>query len=173
MDNVLLGEIRLFAGNFAPYGWALCNGQIMPISQNTALFSLLGNMYGGDGKSTFQLPDLQGSIAVHQGAGPGLTARDLGETFGDQTTTLDSTNLPPHTHAVNASNVGGTTNVPTGNIVCARGKGDTDYTSTAPNATMKPQTIHPTGNNLPVSNMQPTLTLNYIIALRGVFPQRA
>src|SRR5713101_6104362 len=123
MANPFVAEIRMFAGNFAPKGWALCNGQLMPISQNTALFSLLGTTYGGDGKSTFALPNLQGSAPMQQGQGPGLSLRDLGEIGGEQTVTLLQTEMPAHTHGVQASSSAGTVIPPTGAIWATPGAG--------------------------------------------------
>src|SRR5437868_10274380 len=112
MSNPFVAEIRIFAGNFAPTGWALCNGQLMPISQNTALFSLLGTTYGGDGKSNFALPDMQGSAPMHPGQGPGLSLHDLGETGGSETVTLLESEIPAHSHAVSASQGDGTDQTP-------------------------------------------------------------
>jgi microcystin-dependent protein len=162
-----LGEIRLFAGNFAPRSWALCNGQIMSIAQNTALFSLLGTTYGGNGQTTFALPDLRGRVPVHAGQGPGLTNYDLGQQGGTETQTLTTSQIPAHTHALNASSNDETTNRPT-NAVPAKG-GVYDGTL---NATMNPGAIGATGASQPHPNVQPYTTLNYIIALEGIFPSR-
>lgn len=173
MDNILLGEIRIFCGNFAPYQWAFCQGQLLSISQNTALFSLLGTQYGGNGTTNFALPNLQGTIPVHQGSGPGLTPRTVGEQFGSATTTLGINNIPSHTHQITASSANGTTNIPTNNIFAGRGKADNDFTTTAPNVTMNPTVIGVSGSGQPVSNIQPSIALNFIIALQGIFPQRS
>lgn len=173
MDNAILGEIRIFGGNFAPYQWAFCQGQLLSIAQNTALFSILGTQYGGNGTTNFALPNLQGSVPVNQGSGPGLTPRTVGEEFGAPSTTLTINNIPSHTHQVIASSANGTTNVPTNNIFAARGKADNDLTTVNPNVTMNPLAIGLSGSSLPVNNIQPSLALNFIIALQGVFPQRS
>ena len=176
MANPFVAEIRIFAGNFAPKGWALCNGQLMSISQNTALFSLLGTFYGGDGKTTFALPNLQGSVPIQQGQGAGLSQYFLGETSGSQTVTLLDTEMPAHTHTItadplitNAKQTSPQNNVP-GNLT-----GKTDYSSTAPaggnNMSFAMASI--AGGNLPHNNMMPYLALTYIIALQGVFPARS
>ena len=175
MANPFVAEIRIFAGNFAPTGWALCNGQLMSISQNTALFSLLGTTYGGDGKTTFALPNLQGSVPVQAGQGPGLSLYDLGEQIGTQTVTLLDSEMPAHAHTImadplvtNAKQTSPLNNVP-GNLT-----GKTDYTSTAPaggnNMSFAMASI--AGGSLPHNNMMPYLALTYIIALQGVFPAR-
>jgi microcystin-dependent protein len=161
-----LGSITLFAGNFAPAGYALCNGQLLPISQNTALFSILGTTYGGNGVTTFALPDLRGRVPVHAGQGPGLSLYDLGQAAGEETVTLTTAELPPHAHSQTASNAEQTTNRP-GNAVPARGG---VYDGTSDGTTMTPTTT--TGSGQPHDNRQPYLTLNYIIALQGIFPSR-
>jgi microcystin-dependent protein len=175
VTDPFLAEIRIFAGNFAPSGWALCNGQLMPITQNTALFSLLGTTYGGDGRVTFGLPNLGGAAPLQQGQGPGLTERVLGERAGEQTVTLLSSEMPSHTHPPNASSAGGDLNTP-GNAVwapAAIGKVSANiYSTAAPNVAMSPQTIGSTGGNQPHNNMPPYLCLTFIIALQGIFPQR-
>ena len=174
MSDPFVAEIRIFGGNFAPKGWAMCNGQLMPISQNTALFSLLGTFYGGDGKSTFALPNLQGSVPVSQGQGPGLSQYFLGEATGSQTVTLLDSEMPGHAHSLmadplltNAKQTSPQNNVP-GNL-----SGKNDYSSTTtPNTTMSPFMASIAGGSQPHNNMMPYLTLNFIIALQGVFPQR-
>lgn len=178
MSNQFVAEIRIFAGNFAPTGWALCNGQLMPISQNTALFSLLGTTYGGDGKSNFALPNLQGSVPLQQGQGPGLSLRSLGETGGEPNVTLLQTEMPAHTHGVQADGAGGGQGVPTGNTWGAsggRGRPAAPYAPSAPatNVQMNAFDTTITGGNLPHNNMPPYLCLTFIIALQGVFPPRA
>lgn len=174
MASPFVAEIRIFAGNFAPKGWAFCNGQILPISQNTALFSLLGTTYGGDGKSNFALPNLQGSAPMHQGQGPGLTLRDLGEAAGSDTVTLLLTETPAHSHAVTGATSIGTSTVPGPNSIwAASGVGRTPpplYSNTAPNVGMAGLSI--AGGGLPHNNMQPFLGLTFIIALQGIFPAR-
>jgi microcystin-dependent protein len=175
MSNPFLAEIRIFAGNFAPKGWAQCNGQIVPISQNTALFSLLGTTYGGDGKSNFALPNLQGCAPMHAGQGPGLSLRDLGETGGEQTVTLLQTEMPAHSHTVQCLSSGDANNSPQGNIWAGGGRGAPPiYTSsTAHNVPMNPLGTSITGGDLPHNNMPPFLGLTFIIALQGVFPARS
>ena len=174
MANPFVAEIRIFAGNFAPTGWALCNGQLMPISQNTALFSLLGTTYGGDGKSNFALPNLQGSAPMQAGQGPGLSLRDLGEIGGEQNVTLLQTEMPAHSHGVQ-----GTTSLglpgPGGNAwgSGANGFGNLYTASGAGNVQMSPFGTSITGGNLPHNNLPPFLCLTFIIALQGVFPARS
>jgi len=175
MANPFVAEIRIFAGNFAPTGWAQCNGQLMPISQNTALFSLLGTMYGGDGKSTFALPNLQGSAPLQQGQGPGLSLRVQGEIGGEQSVTLLQTEMPAHAHGVLAAS-GSNSNSPVGNAWASGQKGfGALYTpsSTQTNVQMSPLGTSITGGNLPHNNMMPYLCLTFIIALQGVFPPRS
>jgi len=175
MSNPFLAEIRIFTGNFAPKGWALCDGQLMSISQNTALFSLLGTTYGGDGKSNFALPNLQGCAPMQAGQGPGLSLRDLGETGGEQTVTLLQTEMPAHAHTAQAS--GGTTQFNPANNAWASGqKGFGNvYAASAPatNVQMNPFGTSIAGGNLPHNNMPPFLGLTFIIALQGVFPARS
>ena len=171
MANPFLAEIRIFAGNFAPTGWALCNGQLLPISQNTALFSLLGTFYGGDGKTTFALPDLQGSAPVHQGQGPGLSQRFIGEQAGEQAVTLIQSEMPAHTHALNGTNQ--LQNLPDpANHTLARANANAYVQNPTGFTQMNGLAIGITGDNLPHNNMPPFLTLTFIIALQGVFPPR-
>jgi microcystin-dependent protein len=173
MADQFISEIRIFAGNFAPTGWALCDGQLLPISQNTALFSLLGTTYGGDGKTTFALPNLQGSAPMAAGQGPGLSFRSLGESGGEQTVTLLQTQLPAHSHAAQAASSGG---VPgPGNAVWAsaiRGQPPAYAPPGASNVPMNAQGTSQTGGNLPHNNMPPYLCMTFIIALQGIFPAR-
>lgn len=175
MTDPFLAEIRIFTGNFAPNGWALCNGQLMSISQNTALFSLLGTTYGGDGKSSFGLPNLTGSAPMQQGQGPGLSQRFLGEAAGEQTVTLLSNEMPMHTHLPNAyagnAGSGDAANGIWGEAVFSK-VGVALYSTAPPNVLMNPQAIGITGGNQPHNNMPPYLCLNFIIALQGIFPQR-
>jgi len=175
MSNPFVAEIRIFTGNFAPKGWALCDGQLMPISQNTALFSLLGTTYGGNGTSNFALPNLQGCTPMQAGQGPGLTLRDLGETGGEQTVTLLQTEMPAHSHgALGASGTGAAS--PVGNAWASGAKlgGGNIYTPSVPanNVQMNPFALSIAGGNLPHNNMPPFLGLTFIIALQGVFPAR-
>jgi microcystin-dependent protein len=173
MADPFVAEIRIFPFNFAPRGWAWCNGQILPISQNTALFSLLGTTYGGDGKTTFALPDLQGRAPMHPGQGPGLSLHDLGETGGSETVTLLESEIPAHSHAARA--VGGDPGdlqAPSPARSVARSGRGFAYVSGPPNATMAPEALPPAGGDQPHNNMQPYLTFYFNIALQGVFPPR-
>ena len=175
MSNPFVAEIRIFTGNFAPKGWAQCDGQLMSISQNTALFSLLGTTYGGDGKSNFALPNLQGCAPMQAGQGPGLSLRDLGETGGEQTVTLLQTEMPAHNHGVQAASAGGLPG-PGNNAWAAGGKGrPAPFAASAPqtNVQMNPLGTTITGGNLPHNNLPPFLGLTFIIALQGVFPPRS
>lgn len=175
MSNQFLAEIRIFPFNFAPKGWAQCNGQLMPISQNTALFSLLGTTYGGDGKSNFALPDLTGSAPMQQGQGPGLSLRDLGEIGGEQSVTLLSSEMPAHNHLLQAfAGRGANTNAPSPDVTLSSSQGNYLYDSAAPSppAQMSQGELALSGQNQPHNNMQPYLTLTFCIALQGVFPAR-
>lgn len=179
MTDPFVAEIRLFACNFAPKGWAFCHGQLLPISQNTALFSLLGTFYGGDGKSTFALPDLQGRAPMAVGQGAGLSDRYHGEAGGSETVTLLQSEIPVHTHALQAVAVPPTTyNRPTGTRALAASAGGAAYVpplggGAAPAQGMADvNMLAVAGSSLPHNNMQPYLTLNYAIALQGVFPPR-
>lgn len=172
MSDPFVAEIRIFPFNFPPTGWAFCNGQLMPISQNTALFSLLGTTYGGDGKSTFALPDMQGNAPMQPGQGQGLSLRDLGEMSGVESVTLLTSEIPVHTHSWMANNAPATLNAPDNGRSIARSSGGTAYKVTNPDAQMAFQAVAPAGGGLPHNNMQPYLTLNFCIALQGIFPQR-
>jgi len=173
MADPFVAEIRMFGFNFAPTGWAQCNGQLLPISQNTALFSLLGTFYGGDGKSTFALPNLQGSVPVHQGQGQGLSERFLGEQSGAQFVTLLTSEIPVHTHSWSANAAPATLNVPGNDRTLARASGGTAYKAGVnPNVQLAPEALSPAGGSLPHNNMMPYLTVNFCIALQGVFPAR-
>ncbi|MEA2870128.1 MAG: hypothetical protein QOH67_104 [Hyphomicrobiales bacterium] len=174
MADPFVAEIRIFGFQFAPKGWAFCDGQLLPLSQNTALFSLLGTTYGGDGKSTFALPNMQGNAPMHPGQGPGLSLHDLGETGGSQTVTLLESEIPTHSHTLMASNEDGTQGSLTANITIANSVGGKLY-QTITNANVVPMNfgaLGPAGGSLPHNNMQPFLTLNFCIALQGVFPPR-
>jgi len=174
MSDQFVAEIRIFPFNFPPTGWAFCDGQIMPISQNTALFSLLGTTYGGDGKSTFALPDLQGSAPMQPGDGPGLSRHDLGETGGSETVTLLQSEIPAHSHGVLANVNPANLAAPSPVRSLARSAPGVAYkASPQADAPFALQTIAPTGGTLPHPNMQPYLTLNFCIALQGVFPPRS
>lgn len=175
MSSPFVAEVRIWACNFAPTGWAFCNGQLMPISQNTALFSLLGTTYGGDGKSTFALPDLQGNSPMHPGQGPGLSQRFLGEIGGEETVTLLDSEMPSHTHQFGgAAAAAGDVQDPTG-AVWAQVPGRSAvflYSSPPTGAMNNNNSMVPAGGSLPHNNMQPYLTLNFCIALQGIFPPR-
>jgi microcystin-dependent protein len=173
MSDQFLAEIRIFPFNFPPTGWAFCNGQIMPISQNTALFALLGTTYGGDGKSTFALPDMQGNAPMQPGQGQGLSLRDLGEMSGVDSITLLQSEIPVHTHVLKASPEPGDTSLPAPAKALCVSTGAFAYVSGSPATQMMAfQALPPAGGGLPHNNMQPYLTLNFCIALQGVFPQR-
>lgn len=177
MADPFVAEIRIFPFNFAPKGWAFCNGQLLPLSQNTALFSLLGTTYGGDGKSTFALPNLQGSAAMHPGQGQGLSLRDLGEMSGVPSVTLLESEIPAHAHQIGrALAANGESLSPVNNVwaQAPAGRGSLFiYDAPAPNVPMNPLNFAITGGSLPHNNMQPYLTLNFCIALQGVFPPRS
>ncbi|MEA2219331.1 MAG: hypothetical protein QOJ35_1957 [Solirubrobacteraceae bacterium] len=167
-----VAEIRIFPFNFAPKGWAFCNGQLLPISQNTALFSLLGTTYGGDGKSNFALPDMQGNAPMHPGQGPGLSLHDLGETGGSETVTLLQSEIPSHPHGQRADLLDqADTNAPSPNASYAPSAGGTLYQG-ASNGQLAPQALAPAGGDQPHNNLMPYLTLYFNIALQGVFPPR-
>jgi microcystin-dependent protein len=173
MSDPFVAEIRILACNFAPTGWAMCNGQLMPISQNTALFSLLGTMYGGDGKSTFALPNLQGSAPMFWGQGPGLSLYDQGQTGGSDTISLLSSEMPVHNHQASGASGSGPTSPAT--AAWGAGAGRTPppmYASGSPNVNMSANALGVAGGGLPHNNMQPYLVLNFCIAMQGVFPPR-
>lgn len=169
MSNPFVAEIRIVGFNFAPTGWAFCNGQILPLSQNTALFSLLGTTYGGNGMSNFALPDLQARMPMHPGQGPGLSQHDLGEAGGSESVTLLDSQMPVHRHTVQSA-AGSVTDKPTGAALGSAS--NLPYVNAAPDATMAASALSPVGGNSPHNNMPPYLTMNFIIALQGVFPQR-
>jgi microcystin-dependent protein len=173
MTDQFVAEIRIFTGTFAPKGWAFCDGQIMPISQNTALFSLLGTTYGGNGSSNFALPNLQGSAPVQSGQGPGLSLRNLGEFGGEQTVTLLESQMPAHTHTARAYNgVGGASPGVNSTWADATQRGISAYTPSVPqnNTPMSANGLSVTGGSQPHNNMPPYLGLSFIIALQGIFP---
>jgi microcystin-dependent protein len=175
MSNPFVAEIRIFAGNFAPTGWASCNGQILPISQNTALFSLIGTFYGGNGKSTFALPDLQGRAPMHHGQGQGLSQRFIGESAGSEFVTLLQSEIPAHTHQLRASTGPAGATDPSNAVWAASSEGRTPppLYGTTQNTNMAPNALAIAGGSLPHNNMHPYLTLTFIIALQGVFPPRS
>src|SRR5689334_20760708 len=162
-----VAEIRIFPFNFAPKGWAFCDGQILPLSQNTALFSLLGTTYGGNGKSNFALPNLQGSVPMHPGQGPGLSLHDLGETGGTETVTLLESEIPSHAHTVRAAATTADDNDAEGKVLAV--PPSPTYGAPGNNTNLSFNSIAPAGGSLPHNNMQPYLTFNFCIALQGVF----
>ncbi|GEQ85496.1 tail Collar domain-containing protein [Patiriisocius marinistellae] len=175
-----IGEIIAFGFNFAPRGWAQCNGQLLPISQNTALFSLLGTTYGGDGRTTFALPDLRGRTAMHTGQGPGLSSRQLGLRFGTETNTLNVAQMPNHNHTLSVSNANGNAAVPVaGNSISkavenqGRSTNEIDsFNAATPNVALNTGSIGSAGGQQPFNNIQPSLVVNWCIALQGIFPSR-
>jgi len=169
-----VAEIRIFPFNFAPKGWAFCDGQILPLSQNTALFSLLGTTYGGDGKSNFALPNMQGNAPMHPGQGPGLSLHDLGETGGSDTVSLLESEIPSHSHGLLASPIASLVGIPGPTVAIGRSRGLNAYQSvTNQNVVqLNPNAIAPAGGDQPHNNLMPYLTLNFCIALQGVYPPR-
>jgi microcystin-dependent protein len=174
MADPFVAEIRIFPFNFAPRGWAFCDGQLLPLSQNTALFSLLGTTYGGNGKSNFALPDLQGRAPMHPDQGPGLSLHDLGETGGSETVTLLESELPAHAHALRANADFADLQVPTAARSLARSQNANAYQTTTNQqiVSLAPQALAPAGGDQPHNNLMPYLTFNFCIALQGEFPQR-
>jgi microcystin-dependent protein len=173
MSSPFLAEVRIFPTNFAPTGWAFCNGQIIPLSQNTALFALLGTVYGGDGKSTFALPDLQDRAPMHPGfQPPGLSTRLLGEMGGSETVTLLPSEIPTHSHTLRVSTSDANSNAPTGQLAASAIGVGMYAAPSAPLTQLNPMTLPPAGGNQPHNNMMPALVLNFCIAMQGVFPQR-
>lgn len=173
MADPFVAEIRIFPFNFAPRGWAWCDGQLLPLSQNTALFSLLGTTYGGNGKSNFALPDLQGRVPMHPGQGPGLSLHDLGEASGTETVSLLESEIPAHTHTLRAHDLDlGELNAPASNRSLAKSANATAYTAAANLVTMYDGSLAPAGGDQPHNNMMPYLTFYFCIALQGVFPPR-
>jgi microcystin-dependent protein len=169
-----VSEIRIFGFNFAPPGWALCNGQLLPLSQNTALFALLGTFYGGDGKSTFALPDLQGRAPMFWGSGAGLSSRGIGEEGGSDIVTLIESEMPAHLHQTRAASDPGDVSTAGPTTALARSNGNNVWRVPDGNAhTLAPEAIAPTGGDQPHNNLMPYLVMNFCIALQGAFPQRA
>jgi microcystin-dependent protein len=170
MAQPYVGEIRMFAGNFAPAGWMFCGGQLLPISENTTLFQLIGTTYGGDGQSTFALPDLRGRIPIHFGTGSSNTAYQLAETGGAEEVTLTVQQIPAHSHPLLASNNAGNNTLPGGSLI-AKSISNLPYSSfNAPVTPINPATVAPVGGSQPHTNFQPYLCLNFIISLFGIFP---
>ena len=174
MSEPFVAEIRIFAGNFAPRGWAFCNGQLLPISQNTALFSLIGTTYGGDGRTTTALPNLQGRTPMHPGRGPGLTPRNLGQRAGSETVTLSEAQIPQHNHSLRATMVPASTHTPGNTTTLARSARGNSYKSGATaDSVLDTGALLPAGCSQLHNNLQPYLALNFIIALTGLFPSRS
>lgn len=172
MSDPFIGEIRMFGGSFAPAGWAFCSGQLMPISENDALFTLIGTTYGGDGQETFGLPDLQGRMPIHAGQGPGISQNyQLGEKAGVESVTLSTQQIPVHSHALLATNNSATSNNPVNNIY-ARSTGDV-YTTTLTPLNFNAAAVTPVGGSQPHDNMQPFLVVTFIISLFGIFPTQS
>ena len=173
MADPFVAEIRIFPFNFPPVGWAWCNGQLMPLAQNTALFSLLGTTYGGNGESNFALPDLQGRAPMHPGQGPGLSYHNLGESGGSETVNLLESELPAHAHTLSGTVENGTQGTLSNNVALATTTGGTPYhTNSATLVPMAPNALAPTGGDSSHNNMQPYLTCHFCIALQGVYPPR-
>jgi microcystin-dependent protein len=175
MSEPFIAEIRIFAGNFAPRGWAFCNGQLLPVAQNTALFSLIGTTYGGDGRSTTALPNLEGRAPMHPGRGPGLTDRRLGQRGGVETVTLTEAQMPNHKHTVEASGDSFNSNDPAGNLL---GKSSTPfggqiYKASGTEVPLQENVVGNTGGSQAHNNMQPYMAINFIIALVGLYPSRS
>jgi microcystin-dependent protein len=170
--NPYVGEIRMFGGTFAPVGWALCEGQPLPISENETLFQLIGTIYGGDGEQTFNLPDLRGRAPVHMGQGPGITTSyQIGEQFGVESVTLTAQQIPQHQHALLARAAGGNSSTPDGNVL-ASPPGTAMYVRDTPYAQLSPTIVGPAGGSQPHDNRMPYLAVNFIISLFGIFPSQ-
>lgn len=168
-----LGEIRMFGGNFAPQGWAFCNGQLLPISSNTALFALLGTTYGGDGVQTFALPNLQGRMTMHWGQGQGLSPYSIGQNGGTENVTLDQSQMPTHSHMAGVINGAKGTSPRPGNNIPAEGASGAIYGSTPADSHFNNAFISAAGGSVPHPNIQPYLCVTFIIALQGIFPSRS
>lgn len=172
-DTPYVGQIKMFAGNFPPAGWAFCDGQLMSIAENEVLFAIIGTTYGGDGQTTFALPDLRGRIPMGTGQGPGLSSRILGQKLGTEQETMTINQMPSHSHIVNATTAEGNQNVPTGNLFANTKVLDKEYSDAPGNTTMKNTMIGNAGGNQPMGNMQPYLGVNFIISLYGIFPSQS
>jgi microcystin-dependent protein len=174
LSDQFVAEIRIFGGNFAPKGWAMCNGQLLAISQNTALFSLLGTYYGGDGKSNFALPNLQGTAPLQQGQSPGLSQYYLGQAGGEQAVTLITSEMPSHRHSAGATTTVGDQLSPSATVPAIPGqtRGAVAYAKGTADTTLAPKALGVSGGSLPHNNMPPFLVLNFIIALQGIYPPR-
>jgi microcystin-dependent protein len=173
MSDQFIGEIRIFASNFPPTGWAFCDGQLLPLTSNTALFSLLGTTYGGNGINNFALPNLNGRAPLHPGDGPGLTPRSLGQSEGSAAHALTVAEMPPHSHSMRASSGAATTTVANGNVLANVTAPNPPYHDATMLAPMAPGVLGTNGSGTPHENRQPFLTLSFMIALQGIFPPRA
>lgn len=172
MSEPFVGEIRMFAGNFAPRGWAFCDGQLLAVSQNDALFSLLGTIYGGDGRTTFGLPDLRGRVPIHAGSGPGLSPRRLGAKAGSEKETLTVNQMPSHSHSWRASSSAAVERLPSDGVYAQHSASDFYRTNSSPNANMNTAVMSNVGGSRSHTNLQPFLCINFIIALVGIYPSR-
>ncbi len=172
MPEPMVGEIRMFAGNFAPNGWMFCEGQTLPISENEVLFQLIGTTYGGDGEETFNLPNLASRVPIHMGTGPDGTTYQIGEMFGTEQETLSTQQIPNHTHPFVASTANGTSTNPQGNVIAASTSSVKPYILDSPTTALNASAVSPAGGSQPHDNTQPFLCLNYIISLYGVFPSQ-
>jgi microcystin-dependent protein len=170
MSTPYIGEIRMFGGNFPPLGWAFCDGQLLPIAANDALYNLIGTTYGGDGITTFALPDLRGRLPLHKGTGPGLSGRVLGEVGGTETETLNTNQLPAHTHPFIGTSSSASVTSPSNAVIAAPSTMDLYRPSAVPNQPMAPNAISSVGGSQPHDNIQPFLCISFIIALEGIFP---
>jgi len=172
MSDPFIGEIKMVGFNFAPRYWATCDGQLLPIAQNTALFSLLGTMYGGNGINTFALPDLRGRVPIHQGQGPGLSPYTIGQVAGTENTTLLSSQMPTHNHLVNVNTGAGTQASPGGGFLAVESTGTSQNYAGSANGSLNAAAVSTAGGNQPFSILQPYLCINFVIALQGIFPSR-
>lgn len=172
MSDPFIGEVRIFTGNFAPLGWAFCDGQLLPISQNTALFSILGTTYGGDGRSNFALPNLQGAMPIGTGQGPGISEVSLGESLGSDMVSLQVNQVPAHTHAVQTAVAADSLGPTAQSLVAPTGDNSAAFRATGRTTAMSSASVAPSGQGWAHNNRSPVLSLNFIIALQGVFPPR-
>jgi microcystin-dependent protein len=172
MGSPYIGEIRMFGGSFAPAGWAFCSGETVAISQNDALFNLIGTTYGGDGQETFNLPDLRGRIPIHAGTGPGLSTRIIGEAAGVESVTLTSQQIPSHSHPLLGSTANGTSTSPSGALPASPTALDLYRPATTPASPLAPQAVVPAGGSQPHDNMAPYLVITFIISLYGIYPSQ-
>ncbi|GAB2809472.1 phage tail protein [Ferruginibacter profundus] len=173
MQDPFIGNVILFGGTFAPVGWAFCDGSLLPISENDALFNLIGTTYGGDGQVTFALPDLRGRMPIHQGQGPGLSTYVIGQVAGTEAVTLLPGQIPPHSHTVLSNSGTAGTNVPNANFLAAQSTLSEYIAGSSVNSVMSPVAIANSTGGLPHANIMPSLAMNYIIALQGIYPQQS